>query len=80
MMQLRIWMEYGLLEEGFVLRKLGEEVKAEVDEVDIEEEEEVEEDMMIMKDIHPHDVAVDVREGSTASCWKVCLAMLPGKI
>jgi len=80
MMQLRIWMEYVLLGEGFVLRWLGEEVKTEVDEVDIEEEEEeVGEDMMVMKDTLPQDAAVDVPEGSTASCLKVYLAILPGK-
>jgi len=79
MMQLRIWMEYVLLGEGFVLRRPGEEVKAEVDEVDIVEEEEVGEDMVVIKDTLPHDAAVDVREGSTASCLKVYLVMLPGK-
>jgi len=68
MMQLRIWMEYDLLEEGFVLRLLGEEVKEEVDEADIEEEEEevVGEDMMITKDTLPRNAEVDVHEGSTA--------------
>jgi len=80
MMQLEIWMEYVLLGDGFVWRLLGEEVKAEVDEEYIEEEEEeVGEDMIVMKDTPPHDAAADVREGNTASCLKVCPAMLPGK-
>jgi len=78
MMQLEIWMEYVLLGDGFVWRWLGEEVKAEVDEVYMWEEE-VGEDMIVMKDTPPHDAAADVREGNTASCLKVYPAMLPGK-
>jgi len=78
MMQLEIWMEYVLLGDGFVWRLLGEEVKAEVDE-EYMWEEEVGEDMIVMKDTPPHDAAADVREGNTASCLKVYPAMLPGK-